>query len=62
MAETEVIAEAEVIAAAEVIAEADIEADIEADAEVEFHDDSDDETHTTINVFNGEVENRRRPW
>ena len=51
MVGTEVIAEVEVIA--------------EAEAEVEVEDASfgvDGDSATTINVFNGEVENRRRPW
>jgi len=57
LAEAEVIAE--VILEAAVIAEAEIEAEVDAEVEDEqIHADG----SSTINVFNGEVENRRRPW
>ena len=71
LAEAEVIAEviAQVDAAviAEAIIEADIEAEVDVEAEIEaevegHYGESSEEKHTTINVFNGEVENRRRPW
>ena len=56
LAETEILSE--VISEAVLIAEA--EAEVEVEAEVEAGDA--DETNTIINVFNGEAENRRRPW
>ena len=65
LAEVEVIAE--VISQVDLVAEADIEAECSAEAEVDaeaegnYSDDSDDR-NTIINVFNGEAENRRRPW
>ena len=45
---------------AEAISEVVAEAEVEVEAEVQAGDS--DETNTIINVFNGEVENRRRPW
>jgi hypothetical protein len=65
-AKAEVIAE--VIAQVDAVAEAEIELDAECSAEcsveheIEGSCDSDCDKHITINVFNGEVENRRRPW
>ena len=55
LAQIESMVGSEVIAEVEVIAEAEVEAE-------DAHFGVDQDSATTINVFNGEVENRRRPW
>ena len=70
--------EAEVEAVAEVEAEAEVEVEVEAEAEGYHHSSSSGDeygyrhssSHSSsssdelvkINIFNGEAENRRRPW
>ena len=64
-AEVDVEAEVELEAEAEVDVECSVEAELEAEVEAEQYDESIDSScdqNVIINVFNGEVENRRRPW
>ena len=42
--------------------EADIEVEAEVEIDAEHYHSSSSDNEVTINIFNGEAEERRRPW